>query len=446
MAVLEYKLNQKSWQIETDRITAWVTEQGGMLAPVVFRLQDGGTAEPYYVAPWHSEQLEPDPPVLRSLRGDFFCLPFGADNRIGDENHEPHGESAYAPWTLVELSGGAGNEPATLTLSMDYRACSGSVTKRLYFGADAPVISSEHVVSGFDGEYPLGHHATLHGGAHEGEWKLYVKPFDLGRTDPSAVAPFAGGEYSALAPGADFSTLERIPTRWRDPETTDGSVFPTRRGFVDIYAVHRKSGDGHGGRGGLRREGLPGREAAGETDTSPGTGQTSDPGAQPDAQDARPGRQDAHKDTQDSHPGTPGAHLAWSAAYNRSGGYLWFQLKDESVLPATVFWVEHGGRHQSPWNGRNSCIGVEETCTYFASGRRESAGENPLRKLGIPTALRLSPDRPTTVRTVQGVLPMREEPTRIDFSLDDRGRMVCRTDKGEVPMPRVDAGWLLGGG
>jgi hypothetical protein len=72
------------------------------------------------------------------------------------------------------------------------------------------------------------------------------------------------------------------------------------------------------------------------------------------------------------------------------------------VLPATVFWIENRGRHGLPWNGRNSCLGLEDVCAYFAEGLVPSTTPNLLSKQGIRTAVDLDETRPTEIRYAQG--------------------------------------------
>jgi hypothetical protein len=57
-----------------------------------------------------------------------------------------------------------------------------------------------------------------------------------------------------------------------------------------------------------------------------------------------------------------------------------------------------------PWNGRNCCLGLEDVCGFFAEGLARSLGSNLLTKAGIPTAVRLSPEAPTVVNYIQGVV------------------------------------------
>jgi hypothetical protein len=418
---------QECWQVSTSAIDASVTVKGGMMAPVGFRLPGGRVVQPYYVSPWQDEVKVPgpaiEPGVLVPLRGDFFCLPFGGGNKVGEEDHQPHGESSWKPWNFVSCGADAagegptgqdpagattaGDTPATrLVLHMDYEACRGSIQKTLFFSQDQACIGTEHLLSGFDGPYPLGHHATLAGSTErDGIWELCFPPFDLGLTDPDNTLPFKGGEYYALADGVEFHDFTKVPTRWKNPGTADLSLFPARRGFMDIAAIYRKPQASVAGGGGSGGNSANGGNNGGSTWVG---------------------------------------RVGWTVAVNREEGYLWYSLKDQSLLPATVFWMENQGRHGSPWSGRNSCIGVEETCAFMAAGRSRSIQPNPISKHGIPTAVQLSSAEALRIRTIQGVLPVPHPGIRIvDLRLDVAGRAVFVTDTGlQLPLP-VSPVWVL---
>ena len=103
----------------------------------------------------------------------------------------------------------------------------------------------------------------------------------------------------------------------------------------------------------------------------------------------------------------PNARTAWSAALNRKEGYLFFALKDPSVLPATLLWVSHFGLLNPPFEGRHGdCLGVEEICSNFALGHAASVAHNDLNGLGISTYLPLSPDTTTIVDYTFGCVPV----------------------------------------
>jgi hypothetical protein len=88
--------------------------------------------------------------------------------------------------------------------------------------------------------------------------------------------------------------------------------------------------------------------------------------------------------------------------------YIWFSLKDASVLNSTVFWIENRGRHGYPWLGRNHCLGLEDVTAYFADGLKASVEPNTINQQGIRTALELSKNNPTQIRYIQGVVRVPE--------------------------------------
>src|SRR3954470_22206814 len=98
---MERHLGQLCDPLASDCVQGWVTQTGGHLGPVRFRLGERWI-EPFSVAPWHDEQIGPEhPPIMQVLRGDFFCLPFGGNSSsFQGEVHPVHGETANALWQL----------------------------------------------------------------------------------------------------------------------------------------------------------------------------------------------------------------------------------------------------------------------------------------------------------------------------------------------------------
>jgi hypothetical protein len=266
-------------------------------------------------------------------------------------------------------------------MTLEYERTEGNVTKELHLRSGESVLYSEHTVAGFSGAYPLGHHATLAGSVAEGELAVSVKPFDLGMTSPVFPWFHADGEYYAIQPGKTFTSLQKVPTVWKDEPETDCTIFPNRRGFVDIIGLFRKA------------------DAAGE----------------------------------------PASRLSWTCAVNRNQGWIWFSLKDASVLPTTVFWMENHGRHQAPWDGRNCCIGLEDVCGYFANGRVDSVAKNPVSEAGIPTSMDLSPDRMTSVRYIQGMTSAPEGFDRVADVVTGEGNITLKGSGGKSV--EVPVGW-----
>lgn len=332
--------SQPAWTIRSKEVELSVTQLGGHMAPVSFYRNTDQPVQPYYISPWQGEKLALDVPVLVPLRGDFFCMPFGGNAvPFQGEKHPPHGEVAGESWSHDGTEQGQGVTTLRLTLSTKVRP--GTVRKRLSLVEGHNVVYCQHIINGFAGKTPLGHHATLAVPEKEGTIRVSVSSFRLGMTNPLLFSDPARREYQSLQIGQKFTDLRRVPVLWKDAPDADCTAFPTRTGFADLLAV------------------------------------CNEPAEQ------RPGP-------------------AWVTATHQEQGYVWFALKDPALLPTTVMWIENHGRHGAPWNGRNRCLGLEDVCAYFAEGLGPSVQPNVLSKAGIPTALELSKERPTVINYIQG--------------------------------------------
>lgn len=239
------------------------------------------------------------------------------------------------------LAGCAKSDGVTrMTLRMKLKATPGTVTKTLSLVDGQNVIYDRHVIEGVSGAYPLGHHATLAVPEKEGALRIATSPIRFGMTCPELFSDPANGEYQSFAIGAKFTRLDKVPLIFADATPADCTSFPARKGFTDLLAVFNK----------------------------------------------------------------PSRTPAWTAATNTQQGYVWFSLKDPAMLGSTAFWISNQGRHGSPWLGRNRCLGLEDVCSYFAQGMMKSRKDNLLTKAGIPTTIKLSRTRPTTIHYIQGAV------------------------------------------
>ena len=332
--------SQAGWRIASDTVDLFVTENGAHMAPVRFCTDTAEPVQPYYISPWQNEGLKDLPdPVLVPLRGDFFCMPFGANaEAVGGEKHTGHGEPSSARWGFVDVK--RDGKVKTLTLDLQTKVRDGRITKKIHLVDGQNVVYTTHVIEGYSGKMPIGHHCTLAVPAEEGSLRIAVSPFEMGMTCPVVFSNPVNREYQSLAVNKTFTDLTSVPVLARDSEPADCSSFPQRTGFTDLIQLFKK----------------------------------------------------------------PSAHPAWTAATCQKQGYLWFSLKDASLMPGTVFWISNRGRHGFPWNGRNRCLGLEETCSYFAEGLGPSTRPNGITKQGFPTAIAFSPTRPTVVNFIQGAV------------------------------------------
>ena len=319
-----------------------VTQEGGQMAPVVFFRNTEHPARPYHLSPWQSEpRTEMPAPVLKCLRGDFFCLPFGGNSQSVDgELHPPHGEIVGSAWTSRGVS--RKGDVTTLTLSIETKIHPGRVTKALSLVQGQNVVYSRHLVEGFVGQFPLGHHATLSMPDEEGSVRIATSPLKFGMTAPGLFSNPLQREYQALLPGARWTNLTQVPVAWKGGADADLSRMPGRQGHSDLVQLVNQE-----------------------------RSSTSGP--------------------------------AWTTATFQSRGYLWFALKDAAILNSTVLWMENRGRHGAPWNGRNNCLGIEDVTAFFADGLAASRAGNALSREGVMTTVNLPIGKPTAVNYIQGV-------------------------------------------
>ena len=225
---------QSSWRLASAQVEAFVTEMGGHLGPVTFD-RKGLRLRPYSVAPWAKERTDPShPPIIKALRGDFFCLPFGGNaTPFGREKHPVHGETANARWQFQSRQTSQGRSCLHLRLRTKIRP--GQVDKRIWLVDGQNTIYSQHVVSGMTGPMNLGHHAMLKFPEAPGSGLVSTSRFLYGQVFPQAFELPENGGYSWLKPGAEFKSLERVPAL--NGGTADLTRYPARRGFEDLVML-----------------------------------------------------------------------------------------------------------------------------------------------------------------------------------------------------------------
>ena len=96
----------KQFPIRSNHVSLAVTEIGGHLSDVIFRFADGRQDRPMHTAPWANETLPEDtPPILRVLRGDFFCAPFGSSDVVRRRDAASMACRPTAVWRLERSNG-----------------------------------------------------------------------------------------------------------------------------------------------------------------------------------------------------------------------------------------------------------------------------------------------------------------------------------------------------
>jgi len=212
----------ESYILENDLVKVAVTKDGGHLAPVVFKLGDREVS-PYALAPWLPDEIDADLPVLlKNLRGDFLCLPFGPQ-----ENGQPHGETANFGWTLLEKT------DDTLLLHIDPSDIDACVKKSVTLKPGHTALYLDHKIKGLEGNWNYGNHPVLDLSGIEGH--VTVSPFRWASVYPPYFSDPKDGAKQALKRDARFTDLREVPLEAGG--TTDVTKYPARLGNDDLVMM-----------------------------------------------------------------------------------------------------------------------------------------------------------------------------------------------------------------
>ncbi len=228
---------EPSWEIHSDCVSAALTRSGGQLGPVEFHFKNRSVS-PFHLAPWAGEKAAKSlPPILRALRGDFFCMPFGGNaSPWKSEVHPVHGETANNDW--IFLSSFQRNNWAVLETELNTGIRKAHVDKCIALRAGDTAIYSRHTISESKGPMNLGHHAMLNFEAGGG--RISTSPFVRGQVFPGPFENPSEGGYSSLKPGAFFKTLSKVPCS--DGTMADLSRYPAREGYEDLVMLNSNPG------------------------------------------------------------------------------------------------------------------------------------------------------------------------------------------------------------
>ncbi len=202
-----------------------VTQTAGHLAPVTFNL-GALQAKPYSLSPWTPSQADAGlPALLRYLRGDFLCLPFG-----GQKQGPPHGDPANADWQLVAQT------ERKLVLKQQTTDTGAHVTKTLSLEPGQHAVYCEHLIENLEGTWNYGNHPVLDlSSVPAGAARVATSAFCFGSVYPGEFSNPASGEAGALRPSAQFTSLKSVAMK--DGTFTDLSRYPARPGNDDLIML-----------------------------------------------------------------------------------------------------------------------------------------------------------------------------------------------------------------
>lgn len=226
---------QPSYILKSNRVYLALTKVGAQMAPVVFQPDTAKPIEPFAVAPWAEEPLERDiPPVIRGLRGDWFCCAFGENRpRPGGIPLLPHGETANGKWSALGFE--ASSEGSWIRLGIDLPVQGGSCKAITALRSDETVIYQRHDFEGLTGALAPGHHATLAVPGPDGTARVSFSRHIWAGTGPESTERGDSRGRSYFAAWEVLPDLERA--QGADGTATNACIYPARRGYEDTIML-----------------------------------------------------------------------------------------------------------------------------------------------------------------------------------------------------------------
>ena len=198
---------------------AEVQPLAGMLGPIEFRVPGGRLVQPMAIAPWAGDsetEFESLPGLLKQLRGEWPCVPFGAPvapdglpsgwRKVDVEGagDEFHGYSSHNEWRL------AGKPPGGLEIAIDYPR--GHAIRRLHRNIigrpGSPTVDvTLNVEARRDIALPIALHPVFRLPPQVGAAKLRTGGFAKGLVYPIPAEP----GVSRFKPGGEFASLGAVP-------------------------------------------------------------------------------------------------------------------------------------------------------------------------------------------------------------------------------------------
>jgi len=329
-------LTETVWTFDWGGIRGEVAALGGMLGPVWFTLPDGPVVQPFAVAPWADdppEKLNVLPPILRQLRGEFPCVPFGVshartdlpdrwmdglDLSIPPADEFAHGYSANHKWHLLEQT------DTTITIGIDYPEdhVVSRLKRRISLDGDLQIKIDLHIEMRRDAALPIGLHPIFALPVHSGAAHLSIPSLQSVRSFPVPV-----DEVSQCMPDETADTLTQIRTK--DGAMLDVTRLPLALQTEEFLAVSLTDGD-------VRLSDIQNGYAV---------------------------------------------SLSW----------------DIDTFPRCLLWLSNRGRTAYPWCSRFCAIGIEPVAAAFDLGVAHSANRHaPFARSGTATQTPLSASEPFT--------------------------------------------------
>ena len=227
---LENYCGRPSYTVESDVTCAKITQNGGHITADF--VLDGKKVNPFYIAPWWKEDCsELLGTCDYSLRGNFFCFPFGMSKPDKGLERPCHGFAPARDWELSEEVDNGSEK--TLTLSIFVPEENARVRQSVSVRDGETVLYMSNAVKGAVGAYSVGYHPTLRLPEELGSAIVDMSEYKMCLTSPTHIDDPAKGGYCSLALNYRIEDEENVPTVYGQQVNLKRQPFI--KGFDDIY-------------------------------------------------------------------------------------------------------------------------------------------------------------------------------------------------------------------
>lgn len=325
-----------SWQLDWRFGRAEVQALGGMLGPLEFHLADGRRLQALHVAAWvDSPEAQSLPGILRRLRGEWPCLPFGRTDQLpglppgwqpcSATDDWAHGYGSNHAWTCISA------QADHVHLAIDYPPDSAISRLERHLRVDplcAALDVSLTIMVREEMCIPIALHPTFRMPAEPGRVVLQAAEHDgvisypvaaeagISRCLPDSFSPQLSA-VRAVGGAADTLDLSRLPLPYKTEELLQLKALRAPAG-TPAFVLHYLDEDVHVG-------------------------------------------------------------LSW----------------DTVAMPDLLLWISNGGRADPPWSGNHFALGVEPLNAVFDLTR--VAVPPAEHRLAERQGIRLRSDQPWTM-------------------------------------------------
>ena len=230
MKIKDY-YGQQSYTVSSDLVDVKIAINGAQLT-ADFDIE-GKKINPFYIAPWwnDADKLSLYNTCEYSLRGTFFCFPFGLSKEFKGLQRPAHGFCSARNWDYV--SERSENGINSIELSLNIPEENADLSQKVMVKDGQTVVYISTSVKGAVGRYPVGYHPTLRVPEELGSAIIDMSEYKECWTSPTHIDLPENAGYCSLKTDYKIEDETSVPTVYG--KNVNLKRHPFIKGFDDIY-------------------------------------------------------------------------------------------------------------------------------------------------------------------------------------------------------------------